>query len=59
MFAVVPIACLYLFNGSVNAGMRVAEAETDQTARPVEKTAADVEHAGEKTHCENEKIIDY
>ncbi len=58
MFAVVPIACLYLFNGSVSAGMGVAEAETDQTTRPVEKTAADVEHADEKTHSENENIVD-
>ena len=28
MFALVPIACAYLFNGSMNASLRVAEAET-------------------------------
>jgi hypothetical protein len=50
MFAVLPIACIYLFNGSVNAGMSVAE--TDQTTRPAEKTAVDVEHADEKTHSD-------
>ena len=57
-FAVVPIACLYLFNGSVNAGMSVAEAETDHTARPMEKAAVDVKQAGEQTDSENENIID-
>jgi hypothetical protein len=58
MFAVVPIACLYLFNGSLNAGMSVAEAETDQTAKPSEKTAVDVEQGEQQTHSENENIID-
>lgn len=58
MFAAVPIACLYLFNGSVNAAMSVAEGETGHTSKPAEKTAVDAEHADRKTHSENENIID-
>ena len=58
MFAVVPIACAYLFNGSMNASLRVAEAETVKTTGSLEKTTADVEHADEQTPGENENIID-
>jgi len=58
MFAAVPIACLYLLNGSVNAGMSVAEGETAHTGKSAEKTAVDAEYANRKTHSENENIID-
>jgi|GEM_PF-2380288 hypothetical protein len=58
MFAVVPIASVYLFNGSMNASLRVAEAETVKTTGSLERTTADVEHADEKTPGENKNIID-
>jgi hypothetical protein len=58
MFALVPIACVYLFIGIMNASLRVAEAETVKTTRSLEKTTADVEHADEQTPGENENIID-
>ena len=54
MFAVIPVACLSLLNDSVNAGMSVAEGETDQP----EKTAVGVEHADQQSHRENKNIID-
>lgn len=58
MFAVVPIACIFLFNGSVNAGNSVAEREPDQTIKPGKKAAVDVKYADEQTDSENENIID-
>jgi len=38
-FAAVPIACLYLFNGSVSADTSVAERQNDQTTGPMQNTA--------------------
>jgi len=58
MFSVVPIACGFLFNGSMNASLRIAEAETVKTTGSLEKTTADVEHADEQTPGENKNIID-
>jgi len=57
-FAIVPVVCIFLFSGSVNAGMDVAEGETDQTTGAVEKTAVDVEQADQQPHSENKNIID-
>ena len=58
LYAVVPIACLSLFNGSVSAGMSVAEGKTDHSIKPAQETSDDVEHADEQTDSDNENIID-
>jgi len=57
-FAIVPVACIFLFNGGVNAGLSVDEEETDQAARAMKTPAVDVEHGDQQPQSENENIID-